>query len=145
MTVAQAIVASIAVLVIVVWMARREIRAQKRKKAQKIDDAFSGRESLTSEAFYERYFLGLGVKTDVVAGIRAILEKQLDADMSRLRAEDAFTQNLSFFWDFDSMANVEIVVALEEHFQIKITDSEAEKTRTVSELVQLVSRKVGHS
>ncbi len=63
--------------------------------------------------------------------------------MSRLRAEDDFSKNLSFFWDFDSMANVEIVLAIEEHFQIKIADPEAENTHTVSELVQLVSSKIG--
>ncbi len=41
------------------------------------------------------------------------------------------------------MADVELVIAIEEHFQIKIADPEAEKTHTVSELVQLVSNKVG--
>ena len=43
----------------------------------------------------------------------------------------------------DSMANVEIVLAIEKHFKIKIADLEAEKTHTVSELVQLVSSKIG--
>jgi acyl carrier protein len=63
--------------------------------------------------------------------------------MSCLRSEDDFSRNLGFFWDFDSMAGVEIILALEERFQIKITDAEAEKTHTVSELVQLISGKVG--
>ena len=63
--------------------------------------------------------------------------------MSRLRAEDDFSKNLSFFWDFDSLADVEIVLAIQEHFRIEIPDSEAEQTHTVSELVQLVSGKVG--
>ncbi len=63
--------------------------------------------------------------------------------MSCLLTEDDFSQNLSFFWDFDSMANVEIVIAIEQHFQVKIADAEAEKTHTVSELVELVSSKVG--
>ena len=139
MTVALPVVAAIAVVAFVVWSVRRESRA-KEKKAQ---EAFAGRESLTPEGFYDRYFLGLGVAPEVVSGIRKILEEQLDADMSRLHAEDDFSKNLRFFWDFDSMANVEIVLAIEEHFQIKIADSEAEKTHTVSELVQLVSSKVG--
>lgn len=139
MTVALSILAGIAAVAFVVWSVRRESRA----KEKKIKEAFAGRESLTVEAFYDRYFLGLGVAPEVVSGIRKILEEQLGADMSRLHAEDDFSKNLSFFWDFDSMANVEIVLAIEEHFQLKIADPEAEQTHTVSELVQLVSSKVG--
>jgi len=138
MTVALSILAGIVVVAFVVWSVRRESR----EKGKNVKEAFAGRESLTPEAFYDRYFLGIGVAPEVVFGIRKILEEQLGADMSRLRAEDDFSKNLSFFWDFDSMANVEIVLALEEHFQIKIADPEAEKTHTVSELVQLVSGKV---
>jgi acyl carrier protein len=139
MTVALSILAGIAVVVFTVWAVRRESR----EKERKIQESFAGRESLTPEAFYDRYFLGLGIAPAVVVGIRKILEEQLGADMSRLRADDDFSKNLSFFWDFDSMANVEIVLAIEEHFQIKIADPEAENTRTVTDLVQLVSAKVG--
>ena len=130
--------AGVVVVVVGVWSVRRESRA----KEQKTKDAFAGRDPLSSDAFYDRYFRGLGVEREVVVGIRKILEEHLGADMSCLRAEDDFSQNLSFFWDFDSMANVEIIIAIEEHFQIRITDVEAEKTRTVSDLVQLVSGKV---
>lgn len=62
--------------------------------------------------------------------------------MSCLHAEDDFAANLGFFWDFDSMASVEIIVAIERHFQITISDMEAEQMRTISALVQLVSAKV---
>lgn len=138
MTIPLSVLAGIAVVTFVIWSVRRESRA----KEKKVQEAFAGRESLTPAAFYDRYFLGQGVAPEVVSGIRKILEEQLAADMSRLRAEDDFSKNLSFFWDFDSMADVEIVLAIEEHFQIKITDPEAERTHTVSELVQLVSSKV---
>jgi acyl carrier protein len=43
------------------------------------------------------------------------------------------------------MADVEIVLAIEEHFQIRISDTEAGKARTVSDLVRLVSSKVQKS
>ena len=108
---------AIALVGFVVW----SIRSESCAKEKKVQETFADRESL----------------------IRKILEEQLDADMSRLRAEDDFSKNLSFFWDFDSMANVEIVLAIEKHFQIKIADPEAEKIHTVSELVRLVSNKVG--
>lgn len=139
MTVALSILGAIALVAFVVWSVRSESRA----KEKKVQETFAGREPLTPEVFYDRHFLGLGIAPEVVVGIRKILEEQLGADMSRLRAEDDFSKNLSFFWSFDSMADVELVLAIEEHFQIKITDPEAERTHTVSELVQLVSSKVG--
>jgi acyl carrier protein len=61
--------------------------------------------------------------------------------MSRLNLDDDFSQNLSFFWDYDSMANVEIICSLEEKFKIKILDKEAEETKTVNDIVNLVARK----
>lgn len=140
MTVLLSILGAIALAALVVWSVRSESRAKERK----VQETFAGRESLTPEAFYDRYFLGLGIAPEVVVGIRKILEKQLGADMSRLSVEDDFSNNLSFFWDFDSMADVELVLAIEEHFQIKIADTEAEQTHTVSELVHLVSNKVGN-
>lgn len=138
MTVLLFVFGAIALVTSVVWSVRSESRAKERK----VQETFAGRESLSPEAFYERYFTGLGIAPEVVVGIRKILQEQLGADMSRLHAEDDFSKNLSFFWDFDSMADVELVLAIEEYFQIKITDPEAEKTQTVSELVHLVSNKV---
>jgi acyl carrier protein len=127
---------TVAVLAVLAW-----VRSESREKARKIKEAFAGREPLTPEEFHERYFLDLGVAPEIVIGIRRILEEELDADMSCLHSEDDFSRNLGFFWDFDSMADVELIMALEERFQIKITDSEAEKVSTVSGLVRLVSEK----
>ncbi len=74
--------------------------------------------------------------------MRKILEDELDADLSRLSVEDDFSQNLSFFWAYDSMADVEIVTRLEEEFRIKITDAEAGRTHTVEDIVNLVWNKL---
>lgn len=139
MTTALFILTGIAFFTFAAWSFRREARA----KQKKVEEAFAGREPLSPETFYDRYFLGRGIAPEVVFGVRLILEKQLGADMSRLCAEDDFSKNLGFFWDFDSMADIEIVLAIEEYFQIEITDSEAEKTRTVADLMELVSSKVG--
>lgn len=133
-----AVLLGVAALIVLV---RRDLKRESQRKAEKIKAAFAGREPLSPEAFYERYFLELGVAPNIVGGVRSILEEHLDADLSQLVAEDDFSKNLSFFWDFDSMANAEIVVALERHFQIKISDAEAEQTFTVLDLVQLVARK----
>jgi acyl carrier protein len=132
----------IAAIAFLAWQVRWSMRRRAAAKAQMIQETFSNRESLTPDAFYDRYFRQKGIEQSIVDGIRVILQEQLGADMSRLCAEDDFSKNLSFFWEFDSMADVELVLALEKHFQIKIPDNEAQQAHTVSELVHLVSNKV---
>ena len=59
-----------------------------------------------------------------------------------MAASDDFSKNLKFFWDYDSIAKVEMVQRLEELFDIGITNEEAEQTRRVADLVKLVGEKV---
>lgn len=118
------------------------IRYETIRKNKKIAAAFSGRERLSEEQFYERFFQDQGMPFCIVAGVKKILAEQLEADMSRLIDEDDFSKNLRFFWDFDSMADVEIISALEKEFSIKISDAEAENTHTVKDIVKLVARKL---
>ena len=131
----------IIVLLIVVVVAVME----KKAKAKKLASVFSNRESLTIEAFYHRYYNLTDIPYSIVEGVIKILEEELDTDMSRLNVDDDFSQNLSFFWDYDSMANVEIICSLEEKFKIKILDKEAEETKTVNDIVNLVARKANHT
>jgi acyl carrier protein len=109
-----------------------------RKKKRRMEKAFAGREPLGERTFYEEYFRARGVPADIVLKVRRILEDELNADLSRLAAEDDFSRNLSFFWDYDSMADVEIIMRLEEEFGIKIADTEAGQARTVDDIVNLV-------
>lgn len=76
--------------------------------------------------------------------IREILEEVLDADLSRLTAEDDFSKNLNFFWQEDSLADVEMFEKIEEEFGIKIeqSDFEAIETTSVNNIVNIVWRKV---
>jgi len=112
------------------------------ERSKKIQAAFAGRESLDERSFYERYFMNRGVPEDVVGRFRRVLEDELNADMSRLRAEDDFERNLSFFWEFDSMADVELIIRLEEEFGIKIKDAEAQQASSVAQMVELVWSKL---
>lgn len=115
---------------------------QYRARRKKIEEVFGKRQALDERTFYEKYFESQGVPFVVVTRVRKILEEELHADLSGLVAEDDFKKNLSFFWQFESMADVEIVVRLEEEFEIKISDAEAEHTHTVADLVNLVWSKV---
>lgn len=114
---------------------------QNLRRAKKIDAAFAGRESLAPDEFYARYFQEKGISLDIVEGVRTVLEEQLSADMSRLSDVDDFSKNLSFFWEFDSMADVEVVCAFEDHFGISISDSEAQNACTVDDIIRLVAAK----
>jgi acyl carrier protein len=115
---------------------------ESRAKKKKWEAAFAGREPLDEQGFYERYFQARGIPADVVKKVRRVLEDELDADLTRLKAEDDFTQNLSFFFDYDSLAGVKIVERLEEEFSIKITDAEAGEAHTVEGIVNLVWAKI---
>ena len=98
---------------------------ESRDKRKKYRAAFGGREPLDEQAFYESHFQTRGVPVDVVVKVKRVLEDVLNDDLSRLRAEDDFNHNLSFFFQYDSMASLEIVERLEEEFSISISNEEA--------------------
>ncbi len=135
-------VLGITLVIIVGIITYLSMRGDEVKRKNKIQSTFEGRDSLTPVEFYEKYYKEKGVPLDVVLGVRKILEGQLDADLSQLLSEDDFTKNLQFFFEFDSMADVEIIIALEKDFGIKIEDSEAEKTCTINDIIMLVTNKV---
>lgn len=112
------------------------------RKRRLIENAFRGRTPLSLESFHESCFRTQGIPYEVVAGVRQVLEEQLGVDLSRLQGSDDFSTNLGFFWEFDSLANVEIVHSLEARFDIHISDDEAVAAHTVSDLVSLVHSKV---
>lgn len=128
-------------LLVLLLLARESVRREKQKKDKLITEKFGDRKWLNPEGFYEAYFVSQGYSRDVVLGVREIMEKVLDADLSFLKDSDDFSKNLAFFWDFDSMANVELVQEVEQRFSIRISDHEAEATKTVRQLVDLVQAK----
>jgi acyl carrier protein len=111
-----------------------------RKKA--IEAAFQGRLQLSKDEFWQLYFKHIGVPEDVANGVKEVLETVLDTDLSRLTADDDFSQNINFFFEFDSLADVEIVVELEKKFDIHIQDNKATDTSTIEEIVLLVWNKL---
>jgi acyl carrier protein len=126
------------VVLFIIWHSKHDNK--QRNKA--IEKAFQGREVLSAKNFYDKYFKDKGVPKNIVVGVRKVLEEQLLADLSRLSSADDFSKNLSFFWEHDSMADVEIICALEERFGIKIRDNEAKNISTVEQIVNLVHEKV---
>lgn len=115
-----------------------------RQRRKKIEKVFENRQELDERDFYERYFESKDVPFYVIRKIREILEQVLEADLSRLSAEDDFSKNLNFFWQDDSMADVEIFEKIEEEFEIKFYQSDFEnlQTTSINDIVNIVWQKV---
>ena len=66
--------------------------------------------------------------------IKAIIAEQLNIDESRIDIDTNLMEEL----EADSLDSVEIIMAVEEEFDLAIPDVEAEKFRTVRDLVSYV-------
>ncbi|MTI84550.1 MAG: acyl carrier protein [Firmicutes bacterium] len=66
--------------------------------------------------------------------IKEIIVEQLGVDAAEVKVEASFTEDLGA----DSLDIVELVMALEEEFDLQIPDEDAEKIRTVGEAVQYI-------
>lgn len=64
--------------------------------------------------------------------IQEIIAEQLGIAEDEIQGDSSFTQDLGA----DSLDVLELVMALEEEFEIEIPDNEAEKLSTVAKLVQ---------
>jgi acyl carrier protein len=74
----------------------------------------------------------------VLAGIKEIVVEVAGIDASKISMDKKFTEDL----DVDSLSMVEVVVAAEEKFGVKIPDEEVTKLATVGDAVNFI---VSHS
>lgn len=111
---------------------------------KQLEKAFGGRQELSERDFYERYFEARGIPFYVVKELRKILEEVLETDLARLSGEDDFSKNLNFFWQEDSLANIEIIERIEAEFDIKITSSDVDnaESASINGIVNLIWRKI---
>ena len=66
--------------------------------------------------------------------VKAIIVEQLGVDAEDVKTEASFVDDLGA----DSLDIVELVMALEEEFDLEIPDEDAEKIRTVGEAVKYI-------
>lgn len=71
--------------------------------------------------------------------VKDIIVEQLGVDRDEVTPEASFIEDLGA----DSLDTVELVMALEEEFDIEIPDEEAEKISTVGEAVEHIKKLVG--
>ncbi len=70
--------------------------------------------------------------------IKAIIADRLGIDENEIKLESSFVDDLGA----DSLDVVELVMALEEEFEVEIPDEDAEKVGTVNDVVKYVSSKI---
>lgn len=70
----------------------------------------------------------------ILEKVKNLIAEQLDFDESEIELESSFQDDL----EADSLDVVELVMALEDEFDIEIPDEEAEKLSTVKDAVDYI-------
>ncbi len=75
--------------------------------------------------------------SDVFERVKEIIVEQLDVDESQITMEASFRDDL----EADSLDVVELVMELEDEFDLEIADEEAENINTVADAVNYIEDK----
>ena len=71
--------------------------------------------------------------------VKKVVVEKLNVDVNEVTPDAAFMDDLGA----DSLDLVELVMALEEEFEVEIDDEDAEKIRKVSDAVSYIQSKLG--
>ena len=77
-------------------------------------------------------------RTEIESKLTELLVDELGIERDDIRSDAKFEEDL----DVDSLGVVELLMALEDNFGVKIPDEEAEQITTVGEAVDLVEAKL---
>ncbi len=77
-------------------------------------------------------------RSDIESKLNDLLVDELGIDRDAIAQDAKFEEDL----DVDSLGVVELLMALEDNFGVKIPDEEAEQITTVGEAVDLVEKKL---
>jgi acyl carrier protein len=73
--------------------------------------------------------------TNIEAKVKSIIADQLGVGEDEIKPESSFIEDLGA----DSLDIVELVMAMEEEFEVEIPDEEAENIKTVGDAINYVS------
>ena len=77
-------------------------------------------------------------RSEIEAKLADVLVDELGIERDQINADARFEEDL----EVDSLGVVELLMALEDNFGVKIPDEEAEQITTVGEAVKLVDAKL---
>ena len=76
---------------------------------------------------------------EIAQKVKEIISQQLDVDIAQIQEASSFIDDLGA----DSLAIMELVLALEENFDIDIPDEDTEKIQTVGDAVSYIRERGG--
>jgi acyl carrier protein len=74
------------------------------------------------------------VSEDILQRVQKIVVDRLDVDEDKVKPESSFKDDL----DADSLDVVELVMELEDEFDMEISDEDAEKITTVGDVIEYI-------
>ncbi len=74
---------------------------------------------------------------NILEQVKEVVVDKLGADPDKVKLEARFTEDLGA----DSLDTVELIMGLEDKFNLEIDDEEAEKIHTVGDAVQYIESK----
>ncbi|HOJ93302.1 MAG TPA: acyl carrier protein [Dictyoglomaceae bacterium] len=77
-------------------------------------------------------------ETNIFEKVRKIIVDQLRVDENLVTMDSSIQEDLGA----DSLDAVELIMALEEEFGINVQDEEAEKFKTVGDVVRYIEKKI---
>jgi acyl carrier protein len=86
------------------------------------------------------FFVEAGVMANIEARIKRIISEQLNVPEKDVVPEAAFVEDLGA----DSLDQVELIMAMEEEFDLTIPDEDAEKITKVKDAIAYIERSTGH-
>jgi acyl carrier protein len=78
----------------------------------------------------------MSTREEILEGLGEILEEVAGVDPKEAQEDKSFTEHL----DVDSLSMVEVVVAAEERFEVKIPDDDVQSLKTVGDAVSYIEK-----
>lgn len=77
-------------------------------------------------------------REEILEKVREIVSEQMGVDKNEIKMETSFVNDLNA----DSLDTVELVMELEDEFDMSIPDEEAEKLQTVGAAVEFIEKHI---
>jgi len=81
----------------------------------------------------------MGLMSEIEEKVKKIICEQLDVNEEDVVPEASFVDDLGA----DSLDQVELIMAMEEEFDISIPDEDAEKITTVQDAIDYIQKAIG--
>ena len=85
--------------------------------------------------------MAVAARKEIVEKVKLIISEQLGVDEAEVTSSASFTDDLGA----DSLDQVELVMALEEEFDLDVSDEDVEKMLTVQDAIDYVDKHVKSS